>query len=123
MNSEFTHQKPSAAPDIISLFASLWNVQEAINAINQTYEINESLDAWNYRSHFLLNELLEQTKMFSCGGGVWTQTTDVEGEVNGLLTYDRRILRPDIAQWKKDIQNLYDAAEARRTTASTALWA
>ncbi|KAL5346725.1 hypothetical protein ACLOAV_008432 [Pseudogymnoascus australis] len=99
----------------------LWNVQEAINAINQTYEINESLDAWNYRSHFLLNEFLDQTKMFSCSGGVWTQTTDVEGEVNGLLTYDRRILRPDIAQWKKDIQNLYDAAEARRTTASTAL--
>ncbi|KFY62632.1 hypothetical protein V496_04490 [Pseudogymnoascus sp. VKM F-4515 (FW-2607)] len=101
----------------------LWNVQDAINAINQTYEINESLDAWNYRSHLLLNELLDQTKMFSCNGGVWTQTTDVEGEVNGLLTYDRRILRPDVAQWKKDIQNLYDAAEARRTTASTALWA
>jgi len=23
--------------------------------------------------------------------GVYTQTTDVEGEVNGLLTYDRRV--------------------------------
>ena len=105
------------------LFTSLWNDQEAINAINQTYEINESLEAWNYRSHLLLSELLDQTKMFSCNGGVWTQTTDVEGEVNGLLTYDRRILRPNVKQWKTDIQNLYDAAEARRTTASTVLWA
>jgi hypothetical protein len=105
------------------LLPSLWNDQNAINAINQTYEINESLEAWNYRSHLLLSELLDQTKMFSCNGGVWTQTTDVEGEVNGLLTYDRRILRTDVKQWKTDIQNLYDAAKARRTTASTALWA
>jgi hypothetical protein len=92
---------------------SLWNVQEAINTINQTYEIDETLDAWNYRSHALLTELRDQTELFSCSGGVWTQTTDVEGEVNGLLTYDRRILRPDVAQWKKDIEALYNAAKAR----------
>ncbi|KAH8679064.1 putative hydrolase [Tricladium varicosporioides] len=91
----------------------LWNVQEAINTINQTYEIDETLDAWNYRSHSLLEELRQQTEMFSCSGGVWTQTTDVEGEVNGLLTYDRRILRPNITQWRNDIQALYNAAAAR----------
>ncbi|KAF2717932.1 glycoside hydrolase family 2 protein [Polychaeton citri CBS 116435] len=92
---------------------NLWNVQEAIDTINQTYEIDETLAAWNYRGHVLLGELLAQTQMFSCSGGVWTQTTDVEGEVNGLLTYDRRVLRPDSAQWKSDIQALYDAAAAR----------
>jgi hypothetical protein len=62
-------------------------------------------------------------RMFSCNGGAWTQTTDVEGEVNGLLTYDRRILRTDVKQWKTDIQNLYDAAEARGTTGGTDFWA
>ena len=51
--------------------------------------------------------------MFACSAGVWTQTTDVEGEVNGLLTYDRRILRTDEAQWRADIQALYDAAAGR----------
>lgn len=51
--------------------------------------------------------------MYSCNGGVWTQTTDVEGEVNGLLTYDRRVLRPDEEVWKKDLQALYDAAAGR----------
>lgn len=35
-------------------------------------------------------------RMFSCNGGAWTQATDVEGEVNGLLTYDCRILRTDV---------------------------
>lgn len=34
----------------------------------------------------LLGELRSQTEMFGCSGGVWTQTTDVEGEVNGLLS-------------------------------------
>ncbi|TKA68257.1 hypothetical protein B0A49_08019 [Cryomyces minteri] len=91
----------------------LWNVQEAINTINQTYEIDLSVEAWNYRSHILLGELRDQTQRFACSGGVWTQTTDVEGEVNGLLTYDRRILRPNEAQWKADIQGLYDAAASR----------
>jgi beta-galactosidase len=25
--------------------------------------------------------------------GVYTQTTDVEGEINGLITYDRRVIK------------------------------
>ncbi|KAK3707563.1 hypothetical protein LTR37_012058 [Vermiconidia calcicola] len=91
----------------------LWNVQEAINAINQTYEIDETRDAWNYRAHRLLGELEDQVEMYACSGGIWTQTTDVEGEVNGMLTYDRRVLRPDLAQWNADINALYDAAAAR----------
>ena len=27
------------------------------------------------------------------GGAIYTQTTDVETEINGLLTYDRRVLK------------------------------
>lgn len=37
----------------------------------------------------------------------------MEGEVNGLMTYDRRIKRVDEEQWKADIKALYDAAAAR----------
>jgi hypothetical protein len=91
----------------------LWNVYEALITINQTYEIDETLDAWNYRGHELLGELLYQVKNYACSGGVWTQTTDVEGEVNGMLTYDRRFLRPDLAQWNADISALHDAAASR----------
>ncbi|TKA66307.1 hypothetical protein B0A55_10055 [Friedmanniomyces simplex] len=98
----------------------LWSVQAAIDTINQTYEIDTTLEAWNYRGHRLLGELLDQVAIWSCSGGIWTQTTDVEGEVNGLMTYDRRILRPDVAQWQSDISHLYSAATSR-TNASTAL--
>lgn len=45
---------------------------------------------------------------------LYSQTTDVEGEVNGLLTYDRRFLRPDVKQWTADIQALKDAAKAHK---------
>ncbi|KAI3322374.1 glycoside hydrolase family 2 protein [Xylariaceae sp. AK1471] len=91
----------------------LWKVQAAINTINQTYEIDQTIEAWNYRGHLLLSELRDQVEMYACSAAIWTQTTDVEGEVNGLLTYDRRVLRPDVKQWKADIQALKDAAKAR----------
>ncbi|KAH9203623.1 galactose-binding domain-like protein [Leptodontidium sp. 2 PMI_412] len=94
----------------------LWNVQAAIDTINQIYEIDQTLEAWRYRGHFLLDELKEQTSMYSCNGGVWTQTTDVEGEVKGLLTYDRRVLRPNEEQWRDVVQVFYDAAVGRGNT-------
>lgn len=91
----------------------LWNVQQAIDTINQTYEISADLAAYNYRARVLLNELEDQVVMYACSGAIWTQTSDVEGEVNGLVTYDRRIERPDKAQWQGDIQALYTAAAGR----------
>ncbi|OTA90418.1 glycoside hydrolase family 2 protein [Hypoxylon sp. CO27-5] len=91
----------------------LWKVNDAFNSINQTYEINQDLDSYNYRGHLLLSELRDQIERYACSGAVWTQTTDVEGEVNGFLTYDRRLRRPDRNQWRSDIQALYEAAASR----------
>jgi hypothetical protein len=92
---------------------SLWNVQAAIDTINQTYEVNIDLEAYNYRAHVIFEEYRQQIELFACSAGVWTQTTDVEGEVNGLITYDRRVERVDVAQWQADIQALFDAAAGR----------
>jgi len=61
----------------------------------------------------LFSEFREQVELFACSGGIWTQTTDVEGEVNGLLTYDRRVERADLDQWRSDIRALYDTAAKR----------
>ncbi|KKK25315.1 hypothetical protein P175DRAFT_0553896 [Aspergillus ochraceoroseus IBT 24754] len=97
---------------------NLWNVQAAINTIDQTYELDATIDVWNYRSHTLLSELRDQIQRFSCSVAVWTQTTDVEGELNGLMTYDRRLKRVNEAQWKADINNLYTAAKQRATVHS-----
>ncbi len=37
----------------------------------------------------MLNELRGQ----GIAAGVYTQTTDVEGEINGLMTYDRKVIK------------------------------
>jgi hypothetical protein len=65
--------------------------------------------------------LREQIELFACSGGVWTQTTDVEGEVNGMMTYDRKVIRMNVTMWKQDIQALYDAAEKRVNNATMVL--
>ena len=44
-------------------------------------------------------EYAEMLKIFvqtGCAAAVYTQTTDVEGEVNGLMTYDREVIKVDI---------------------------
>ena len=86
---------------------------EAINAINQTYEVDATVDVWNYRALRVIEELREQTELFDCNGGVYTQTTDVEGEVNGFLTYDRAYSRIDEGKWKAAISALYETFAAK----------
>lgn len=54
-------------------------------------------------------EYLDMLKVFvqtGCTAAVYTQTTDVEGEVNGLITYDRKVIKvdmPRIAQANKEV--------------------
>ena len=38
---------------------------------------------------------------------IYTQTTDVEGEVNGLMTYDRAIIKMDVDEVHKANSALY----------------
>ena len=44
------------------------------------------------------------------GGSVYTQTTDVEREVNGLLTYDRKVLKFNPENLKKAHESIIEAA-------------
>ncbi|KAA1082283.1 hypothetical protein PGTUg99_031372 [Puccinia graminis f. sp. tritici] len=88
---------------------NLWNVPSQLDTLNQTNEITSNLEIWNYRATRFIEDLRDQALFFSCSGGVYTQTTDVEGEANGLLTYDRRILRPNIQRWQRLISGIYAA--------------
>lgn len=45
-------------------------------------------DKYEEYARMLLNLVLRSTS-----GAVYTQTTDVEGEINGLLTYDRKVVK------------------------------
>lgn len=60
---------------------------------------------WGYVKFSNGNEVLdvyetfaEMLKVFAktgCSAAVYTQTTDVEGEVNGIMTYDRKVIKLD----------------------------
>lgn len=45
------------------------------------------------------NELIGFVKK-GFSGAIYTQTTDVEGEVNGLMTYDRKVIKLDVERIK-----------------------
>ncbi|MFG0327554.1 MAG: glycoside hydrolase family 2 protein [Phycisphaerales bacterium JB037] len=65
----------------------------------------QSRDNWGYRTYQTQAELIEKYLEHieavrweiasGLAGAIYTQTTDVEGEVNGLMTYDRAILKLD----------------------------
>ena len=46
-------------------------------------------------------DMLKQFVKVGFSAAVYTQTTDVEGEVNGLITYDRKVIKLDEARLKK----------------------
>ena len=46
-------------------------------------------------------DMLEVFVSTGCAAAVYTQTTDVEGEVNGLMTYDRKVIKVDIPRIAK----------------------
>ncbi len=79
----------------------------------------QSEDNWGYRSFedaqaltdaYL--DLLEKLKPLIADRGlaaaVYTQTTDVEIEVNGLMTYDREIIKMDPAKVRQANEQLYE---------------
>lgn len=47
-------------------------------------------------------EMMHPFLLQGLAGAIYTQTTDVEGEVNGLVTYDRKVV-------KVDVQRIHDA--------------
>jgi len=73
---------------------------------------------WGYRNYDDRTELLNNYRSLiekmplliekGLAAAVYTQTTDVEGEVNGLMTYDREIIKMDPAELKKVNSILFD---------------
>lgn len=74
---------------------------------------------WGYRNFDQRDELLKNYEEMlrkipaliemGLGAAIYTQTTDVEGEVNGLITYDREVVKMDPAKMKEAATKLYDA--------------
>lgn len=80
---------------------------------------NKSMRNWGYGAGAQTPEQLAQVyqnsinrlaelKKQGVAGGVYTQTTDVEGEINGLLTYDRRVIKISPEDLKEIHEVLFD---------------
>ncbi|MBB3051715.1 hypothetical protein FHS23_002744 [Prauserella isguenensis] len=60
------------------------------------YELTGSAEELTRRYVEVARELRTVVRHLGLSAAVYTQTTDVENEVNGLLTYDRRVAKVDI---------------------------
>ena len=75
-------------------------------------------DNWGYQSFKTADELFDRYSSLmdripdliraGLSGAVYTQTTDVEVEVNGLMTYDRKVIKIPVEKLKQVHQKLYD---------------
>jgi hypothetical protein len=51
---------------------------------------------------------LEELIKAGLSAAVYTQTTDVEGEVNGFMTYDRKVMKMPLEKLKEVNEQMYD---------------
>jgi len=69
----------------------------------QTFKSNDSLFM---RYQTLTNKLGELIPL-GLSAAVYTQTTDVEGEINGFMTYDRKVMKMPLEKLNADNTRLY----------------
>jgi beta-galactosidase/beta-glucuronidase len=80
----------------------------------------QSKDNWGYQSFKTADELYDKYRDFiselenmiskGLSAAIYTQTTDVEVETNGLMTYDRKVIKMPVEQLKQIHRKLYDPA-------------
>jgi len=75
----------------------LWNPEMRNWGYQKYGSTSELINA--YRVKF--REIVRQVREIGISGAVYTQTSDVEGEVNGLLTYDRKIKKIPAEELRK----------------------
>ncbi|WP_328472758.1 AbfB domain-containing protein [Actinoplanes sp. NBC_00393] len=76
----------------------------------QAYEMAGSSTALTDRYVQLVNASAQMVRNGGLSATVYTEITDVEGEVNGFLTYDRRVAKMDQARVRAAHQNLFTQA-------------
>ena len=62
---------------------------------------------------YMLNELEQMIKYYSLSTAIYTQTTDVEHEINGLVTYDRAVEKMDIDKVREINQAVIESTRSK----------
>lgn len=63
---------------------------------NDAYDMKPTREALTDSYVLLLNEVDQMKRYFGLSCAIYTQTTDVEHEINGLVTYDRAVEKMDL---------------------------
>ena len=79
---------------------------------NNAYEMQPSVEDLTRRYETLQTELLKIVQKNGLGAAVYTQITDVEHEVNGFLSYDRKFEKMNFQRVKAANQAIIRAADA-----------
>ena len=84
---------------------------------------------WGYRTYETAEELRRQYGLvvgnvygmlgFGLSAAIYTQTTDVEGEINGLMTYDRAVVKYDFTEATRAADRLYGPIPESRTLSAS----
>jgi beta-galactosidase/beta-glucuronidase len=62
-----------------------------------------------YRDRYVTSlRMLDELRHRGIAAGIYTQTTDVEGEINGLMTYDRKVIKIPAEELAKQHALLFD---------------
>lgn len=72
------------------------------------YQFAKDKEDFRVRYTRKFDEIVRQAKTLGIAASVYTQTSDVEGEVNGLLTYDRAAEKLPAAEFRKMAAPLFD---------------
>jgi len=83
---------------------------------NNAYEMQPSTDALTKRFGQAQAELVPLVEKKGLSAAVYTQITDVEHEVNGFLTYDRKFEKMDFQRVKAANEAVYRAAASVAST-------
>ena len=67
---------------------------------NDAYDMMISKEHLTDTYVMMLNEVEQMAKYFGLSTAIYTQTTDVEHEINGLVTYDRKVEKMDLSKVK-----------------------
>lgn len=68
---------------------------------NNAYEMMVNKETLTDTYILMLSQLEQMVKYFGLGCAIYTQTTDVEHEINGLVTYDRQVEKMDLSKVKQ----------------------
>lgn len=76
---------------------------------NWSYQVAKDADDYLARYRRKFEEIVRQAKVHGLSAAVYTQTTDVEGEINCLLTYDREVAKAPAEAFAAMAKPLWEA--------------